>query len=359
MVSLILGVLAIETIFRIWKPPFLRLVGTQILLPKNATFENNYEFNSDKLQNHITIKRNSLGFRGPEPPINFSSLKTIIAVGGSTTECIFLTEGKTWADVVYNILKPKMPSLWINNAGIDGHSTFGHLELMKQYISKLKPTYALFLVGINDMAIEQGRDQDNNQIANKKIIDSSNFFSFIKNNSMLISYLEYLFGQKGTHDVLAMKDWIADYDLIKSDPTFEPFTDQDMEENKLRLAEYKNRLESLMKLTQSYSIKPILITQPTVYGYGIDKTTGIDLGKVVVSDFTENGKRRTGADKWRLLETYNDVTRNTAKEFNIPLIDLAREMPKDTNYYYDFVHFTEKGAEKVGEIMAEHLSSML
>ncbi len=55
----------------------------------------------------------------------------------------------------------------------------------------------------------------------------------------------------------------------------------------------------------------------------------------------------------KILELYNDVLRNDSSR--ITVIDLARKMPKNSRYYYDFIHFTNEGAEKVAEILAEEL----
>jgi len=41
--------------------------------------------------------------------------------------------------------------IWINNAGLDGHSTAGHLVLMREYIALMKPDVVIFLIGLNDV----------------------------------------------------------------------------------------------------------------------------------------------------------------------------------------------------------------
>lgn len=43
---------------------------------------------------------NSLGFRGPEPPANMDERYTVFVVGGSTTECSKLSDGKTGSAVL-------------------------------------------------------------------------------------------------------------------------------------------------------------------------------------------------------------------------------------------------------------------
>ena len=41
------------------------------------------------------------------------------------------------------------------------------------------------------------------------------------------------------------------------------------------------------------------------------------------------------------------------------MIDLAREMPKDSRYYYDLMHYTNAGAERVADIVAAQLTPFL
>ena len=59
----------------------------------------------------------------------------------------------------------------------------------------------------------------------------------------------------------------------------------------------------------------------------------------------------------KVLELYNDVLRSDSSR--IIVIDLARKMPKDSRYYYDFIHFTNEGAEKVAEILAGELQKTI
>jgi hypothetical protein len=127
--------------------------GDRIVLPVNKQYVSKND-KIPKLDRIIVHTKNSLGFRGKEPPQEFSKYLTLLTIGGSTTECQYLSDGKTWTDILGQKLEKDLDRLWINNAGLDGHSTFGHTVLVTDYISKLKPKVALFLVGINDV----GRD---------------------------------------------------------------------------------------------------------------------------------------------------------------------------------------------------------
>ena len=76
-------------------------------------------------------------------------------------------------------------------------------------------------------------------------------------------------------------------------------------------------------------------------------------------DFHVFYKNENGQLFWKKLELFNNVTRQVSQERKIHCIDLAGLMPRDTLYYYDCMHYTNEGAEKVGEIIYENLNKYL
>ena len=48
-----------------------------------------------------------------------------------------------------------------------------------------------------------------------------------------------------------------------------------------------------------------------------------------------------------------------AQKDGVLLIDLARELPRDSALYYDYLHYTEPGAAAVAEIVARQLTPWL
>ena len=97
---------------------------------------------------------------------------------------------------------------------------------------------------------------------------------------------------------------------------------------------------------------PVLMTQPALFGPGIDPETGVDLSRVAVGD-------HRGGLQWQILELYNDVTRQVARDKRVTLIDLAHDMPHDSRFYYDYYHFTNAGAAQVAQIVSEPLQQAL
>lgn len=375
-ISLIVSVTVLEIYLRLFNPFHFRNLGERIVLPKNQTIIYTNDI-GDKIDQQIVHQRNSLGFRGPEPPTDFHQATTLLAVGGSTTETIALSEEDTWTMALHHKLQANFNDIWLNNAGIDGHSTFGHRLLLDQYIQFIQPDYILYLVGINEMGLSQKSrydlifTQDTQTIAAKLPVQTwLRQLSLVQNiNNLLVwnqtrqsifqSHSQVSFLQDGLNDTQ------TDFRILGT-------SDLEVDRNKILayhqeyLDMYKDRLTSLIKATQQYSIEPILITQPIVYGDVIDPTTNINLGKLSV----ENSGLNTifniqeipyiySRDLEYILELYNQVTRDVAQTEKVFLIDLAKKMPKDTAYYYDSVHYTKQGAVVVADIIYQDLCLFL
>ena len=156
---------------RIYNPIPHRIKGDKIILPvkKRYNIKNN---NNVKLDKNILHTKNSLGFRGTEIPQNFSDYLSIIAVGGSTTECFYLSDGDDWPSKLEIKLKEIYKNIVVQNAGLDGHSTFAHKILIDDHIVKLKPKIILFLIGANDV----GRDDLNKGFDTKILKNYHNSF---------------------------------------------------------------------------------------------------------------------------------------------------------------------------------------
>ena len=246
--------------------------------------------------------------------------------------------------------------LWLNNAGLSGNSTFGHYILMQDYLVKLKPKVVIFLVGINDLGIRGERDFDQR-------IHGVNFRS-----------LERFLASAAVHSELATAALnLYRYYFPKSVMINNQHDPQEIDFNKLPhfqvsdaaraamikdhqdhyLRPYKARLEKLLAICREHNIMPVLVTQPVLYGEGVDAASGVDLGHRFVAQDMD------GATAWQVLELYNGVTREVGREQGVPVIDAAREMPKNSAYYYDLMHYTNAGAARMADIIATHLEPFL
>jgi lysophospholipase L1-like esterase len=352
--TLVLGLC--ELALRIYNPLGFRIKGDKIILPINKKEIIHHEHGLGKLDKVIINQRNSLGFRGPEPPADFSRDLTIVTVGGSTTECFDLAEDKTWPHVLGVDLQRDFKPLWLNNAGLSGNSTFGHYILMQDYLVKLKPKVVIFLVGINDQGIRGERDFDQrihgfNARSLERFLASAAVHSELA--SAALNLYRFYFPKSVMMNNQNKPQEIDFKKLPHLDVSAEARAALIKEHRDRYLGPYKARLEKLITICREHTIMPVLVTQPVLYGEVVDEATGVDLGHRFVGDDLD------GATAWQVLELYNDVTREVGRERGVLVIDLAREMPKNSTYYYDLMHYTNAGAARVGDIIAARLQPVL
>ena len=56
---------------------------------------------------------------------------------------------------------------------------------------------------------------------------------------------------------------------------------------------------------------------------------------------------------------YTVFLRISVSLLNVPLIDLAKLLPKCSEYFYDVVHFTNNGAKQAGLIIYDSLRHII
>jgi lysophospholipase L1-like esterase len=344
-VQAVIAFALLEIGLRLYDPIGARLRGSEIVLPVNHVyrFDNG---NPRKLDRTTIHTKNSLGFRGPEPPRDFAQRLTIVTIGGSTTESLFLSDGKTWTDELTRQLQRERADVWVNNAGIDGHTSYGHLVLLHQFVVRLQPKVAVFLVGANDVALDRPNTFDEG--VQQRLSGSRRVLSTLAARSEVVSL-----GLNLARAARARERGLghSELDLATARSLFqdEATMAQIQAQAAVSLAGYRSRLEEIVAVTRRHQIAPVFVTQPALFGDAIDPATGADLATVQV-----NG-RGNGRLEWRLLDGLNDVTRAVAREQSVTLIDLAHALPKDSRYFYDFLHFTNEGSVRVGEIVAAGL----
>ena len=96
-IGFLASLMLLELLLRIHNPIPLTLRANKIVLPTNSRFVHRNVGNK-KADAVVYNTYNGLGLRGPEKPTSFDDHLTIVTVGGSTTACVGLTDGRTWPD---------------------------------------------------------------------------------------------------------------------------------------------------------------------------------------------------------------------------------------------------------------------
>lgn len=352
------ALLLLEGALRVYNPFPFRMRGDEIVLPQFLRYEID-DVRANGLDSPIVHTKNALGFRGPMPPEDWDDNLTIVAVGGSTTECFYLSDGRDWPAQLGLRLDAAFRDVWVQNAGLDGHSTFGHLVLMRQVVASMRPDVVLFLVGINDIGLEVARSDDARLTPEPIWGNPAAIVRSMAGVSEVAALAQNLY--RYWHTVrwqLAHRELVVPEDPEDFRPPLAAMPVPPgivASHGELRDA-YRGRLVALATLSMESGILPVFVTQPLLLGEGADPRTGVDLSRVQIRML---GLTLDGATQWRLMESYNDVVREVGTELAIPVIDLARALPKTTAYFYDPVHYNNAGAEAVAAIVAGHLCPIL
>jgi len=353
------GILAslplLEVLLRFRNPFYARIKGNRIVLLANKRSHFNNNIIKEGLDPVITVTRNSLGFRGPEPPADYKDDLTIITVGGSTTRCFLLSDGRTWPDRLAKRLENSFRRIWVDNAGLDGHSSFGHVVLMEDYIRQLHPKVVIFLLGANDRAVSNLGEFEAENVKSGVSFESAK--AFLKSLSV---YSEVVALALNMHRSLTAYRAGLTHENIELTKVgyYKASAEQERQSiergsNPSYLDGYARRLKRLIDIAKQAHIEPVFVTQPLLAGPAMDDVTKVDLAEVRVSP------RSNGKILWYSLEAYNDVTRRVGRENGVLVIDLARQMPKSSRYFIDFLHVNNEGAQRVADVIYSSLCPRL
>lgn len=338
------GAAVLEIGLRIHNPIPLRVRGKQIALPVNKRVIYRNPFPRSKIDPTVVVTRNSLGFRGSDPPRDFAAHRTFLAIGGSTTECRFLSDDRTWPARLEARLSHSFDRVWVGNAGFDGHSTFGHLVLMKQVVLGLHPDHLLLLVGANDVGradlneFDLSIDPAHQSLRDRWIARSE-----------LLSTIQVLYRSLRAFRLGLGHLWELDLRTAPTGVVSELEIERTVAFHRRSfIGAYRGRLERLVELALGAGIEPILITQPALFSDGRDPATGVAIGPVLYAG-------ETAALRWRVLDAYNDETRAVGAEHGLLVIDAARDLPHDSRLFYDWMHYTNAGAEALATLVGEQL----
>lgn len=288
---------------------------------------------------------NNVGFRGdelilPKPANEYR----VIMIGGSTTECLILDNADSIDAIVQRATQEAVgdrSEIRVYNAGISGDRSDDHVAILTQRIVHMEPDLIVVFAGINDL---------------RAAIDGHDYLHYptparppwmLLVTQAQIGRLAYYVAHWRTPARDSAEDnpietgYRLGVELQRtSQPASKPLQ-TDVEA-------YKTNLRTMAGVAASQGIDMILMTQQTTWNSAVDPTASewhwlLRVGDVRYSEVSMN----------QALEEMNDTMRDVALIMAVPLYDLARRMPKSSEYFYDDVHFNIKGAHVAGNELSQ------
>lgn len=288
------------------------------------------------------LSTNILGFRGENPPENWEEYLTVVTVGGSTTANYYLDDSLTWSHVLQEELRSVSPLIWVGNAGIPRHSSDTHLLFLKEVISEVQPDVVVFLTGVNDMGpFLRGQGGSENRLP-----DAGARVWMFRNSSILqMLYKAKVVYIDGAPVVTAAVD-----------PEFreEPLTveEEELPEDLHLLLEnpdfYRRRIGLLIEECRIQGIVPVFLTQPLLF-----EDSEYWRGIQEAARWFQGTERPISAATFALMvEMLNHDLIEVCTEQGVAVFDLASEVPRTRDCFYDAMHMTEVGASITGKEVA-------
>jgi lysophospholipase L1-like esterase len=280
----------------------------------------------------------------------------ILAIGGSTTDEGFITDGETWVDILgRRLAEAGYPRVTVN-AGVLGHTTVGHLYSFDAWfpeIPGLKPDYFVALIGANDME----PDGKANFLLGRAKYDLMEYpgwdrkvRQYLLNHSVLYRLYKALTGAIKAYRTKVYYHTprkVADADWIETTVPKARFDELELEMQPF-LEAYHERVGRLIGRIRDWGSKAVIVTQSRAGWrrrgnrlFGRRSDEGIGVGYYV---------QQTLFNAWAM---------KACREKKAICLDLSAELEFRDGDFFDDVHTTPQGSAKIGTYVAEKLAPYL
>ena len=211
----------------------------------------------------------------------------------------------------------------------------------------MKPKAVLLLTGVNDLWYSM--NEEARKLGNPA--EQTGWKYFVLGNSRLVQIL--FLWKIILFDHVVVLERSANADFVPEPLAKEMELPHDLRLLIPSLDEYRANIHAIIADLKKLKIRTIFLTQPLLFD------SSSTWKSVVGWDYLANGKRGriSAATYARLLGMFNRELISSCHEDSVEVFDLASEIPHDRNYFYDTMHFNEKGAELVADKISNYLLS--
>lgn len=290
---------------------------------------------------YVTIQTDEDGFLLP----NFEKKGkdqaiTIAFLGGSTTECFWVKDTSRFPYLAGKMITDEFNiSTRILNSGVAGNNTHHSLNILLNKIINYRPNIVIMMHATNDAGVLMSRLGNYKSAMIKEVKPS--IFDLLTRKFYVLGFLrhiraQYLLQKENTE--IALKGIES---VILRDKSFEAWDKDSLDK---ALEQFSIRLQIFVDIVKDINATPVLLTMPSC--------------KKIDYELTDGGKR-TFLGGLKYLEPFNVKIREVANLKKCKLIDLEKELEKEEKYFYDYIHFSDEGSERIAEIIFEHLKEIV
>lgn len=282
----------------------------------------------------------------------------MLCIGGSSTECVYLDDAKTWPARIEAILREEAPNcgVWVGNVGISGFDTREHLRFLEE--SPLLDRIQVLVIqpGINDLwrylaseeeAIHYNRFEAASVPETAAPAPKPMWQPLWTRTRMIQAY----HALRAAAPAPMMQEGIGgtEYAIRRERRAASRIVEEGPDLTR-GLAEYRTRLARVVQLCRNRGITPVFTTQPVLWADDLPEAVQARcwFGWLANGDYLSIPALRAAMD------AYNEALTMLCAEQGVLCVSLDA-MNGVQEYFYDDCHFTEAGAHAVAQHVAAQL----
>jgi len=263
----------------------------------------------------------------------------ILTIGGSTTDELYSDDSETWsARLQQRFAQAGIPAV-VGNAGINGHSTVGHINSMEFWLSRipqLKPKVILYYIGINDAVLPAEAGYD----AIVAVGTWPRIRRYIINNSAFVRLIRIIRGS-----VRAKNLRIAYHTVSSPLVRLDNYPKIDPSQYRRQLSGYGARVKRLFDLTIDMGALPVFVSQRRGDAF-------LHSGALFAID-SEAAKSR------QIQSLYNKEMLRVCRSLKAICMDLANKILMSEADFFDRIHTTPSGSDKIAGFLFGRLQEII
>lgn len=299
---------------------------------------------------------NREGVRGPEMPPRDDAAR-ILCLGGSTTECLYLDDAKTWTHLLMQELNARgsVKRVWVGSAGASGYASDAHAAFVKSSPLMNQIDVLVVLVGVNDLAkslANEGTDvAAGGEVRRPELIGRPLWrrSRAVIEAGVLVKRVR----QRLTQGSIAYEDVdgksYVERRLRRRSARESDDTTRLLEGNPV-FDQYTRNIHGMIAACRGAGVRPIFVTQPVLWTENMSEQAR----DLLWFGWREDGSHLSVSSLRGLMNRYNTALRETCATEGVECIDLS-SMDGHIEWFYDDCHFNEAGAREVARLISERL----
>jgi len=313
---------------------------------------------------------NDHGMRG-DPP-GEGDRPRILAVGGSTTLCVYLDDAFAWPYLLQQRLDAALApaTAWVGNVGRPGHKTTHHILQVEKLLPQLPELDAVvLLLGFNDFVPHL------TALTHASIVPEPT-----PQQQLALAFSVFPGWQEDTpwyrRNLIGRALWRLSWRPLPGTEELQPMDAHGAFQARLRhyrqragrllerlpdlragIERYIENVARIVELARTRGVRVVLVTQPTLWRAGLSD------GELALlwGGGPPFYALREGADYYSVealaegMARYNRALLRVCAQHDALCIDAASELPRTTEVFFDDAHFTEAGSARLAELIAQRL----